>query len=77
MTTSFPPHPAEGKRVRSRSTGRVGLLSGQLSKHSPLPGYGPVTEVYVRPLGGGLEWVTSPDDIEVLSEGPSDYTGCR
>jgi hypothetical protein len=68
MSTSFCPHPAQGKRVRSRSTGRVGLLSGQISTRSPLAGYGPVTEVYVRPIGGGLEWVTSPDDIEVLSD---------
>ncbi|RAG84945.1 hypothetical protein DN069_14065 [Streptacidiphilus pinicola] len=67
MGVQFSPHPAQGKRVRSRSTGRVGVLVGQLSRRSGLPGCGPVTEVYVRPVGGGVEWVTTPDDIEVLS----------
>ena len=55
------PHPDQGRLVRSKATGQYGLLSAQIVHRGP---YGKVTEVYVRPEGGGVEWTAMPEDIE-------------
>lgn len=62
----FPRHPHEGARVRHRDTGLIGLIVGQVvSRSEVLPGV-LVTEVFVRPIGGGREWTAVPDELELL-----------
>jgi hypothetical protein len=58
----FLPHPLQGKPVRSISSKRTGVLVAQLVSRTDLGGM--VTQVFVRPVGGGYEWTTSPDDVE-------------
>lgn len=61
---SYPAHPAQGKRVRCTTTGRVGILYGQMVGETP-EGAG-VTRVFVRPLDGGVEWTARPDEVRPL-----------
>ncbi len=68
----FDTHPLAGRVVRSRSTGQVGVLTSQITRPPEDWGTHRVSEVYVRPVGGGIEWATSPDDIEPV---PDDVAG--
>jgi hypothetical protein len=58
----FPKHPHHGQLVRSRLTGRTGVVVGQVVHYERGR---KVVEVFVRPAGGGVEWSASPGDLEL------------
>lgn len=54
-----------GTVVRDLAADRVGVLQDVFDyKCSPLAGSGPRKVAFVRPVGGGLEWTTSPDQLQ-------------
>lgn len=51
--------------VRDRATDRVGeIVDMDLNRVFT----GRVTIVHLRPVGGGIEWTTSPDQIEKIGD---------
>ncbi|MFB7664856.1 hypothetical protein ACFC1R_13035 [Kitasatospora sp. NPDC056138] len=64
VSVSSPPHPGFGTKVRDRRDGRIGTIAGQLVEHDSENGRLLRRRVFVRPLGGGLEWEAEPKDLE-------------
>lgn len=61
----FDRHLLTDRLVRSKETGRVGILTGQITRPPQHGSSRRIVEVYVRPVGGGIEWVTTAADIEL------------
>ena len=57
-------HHCAGASVRHRTTGRTGVIIGQLVRRSREIGWVVSREVFVRPYGGGVEWSATPADLE-------------
>ncbi|WP_370154452.1 hypothetical protein [Streptacidiphilus sp. EB129] len=66
VTISTPLHPHLGHRVRHRTDGRTGTITGQLVEHLSLSDTVWRRRVFIRPLGGGIEFEADPTDLELL-----------
>lgn len=63
VSVSSPPHPHLGRAVRDRRDGRCGTISGQLVERDTETGRLLRRRIFVRPMGGGIEWEAAPQDL--------------
>ncbi|GAA2750760.1 hypothetical protein [Kitasatospora cinereorecta] len=71
VAVTNPAHPDHGRLVRHRRDGRSGTISGQLVERDGETGKLLGHRIFVRPVGGGIEWEAAPADLQLVGEHPS------
>ncbi|GAA2747143.1 hypothetical protein GCM10010440_41790 [Kitasatospora cinereorecta] len=75
ITVSAPVHANHGKLVRHRHNRMTGTIAGQLVERERDTGRLVSHRVFVRPVGGGIEWEAAPGDLELVDESQPDAPG--
>ncbi len=66
VTVTTPAHPDQGRQVRHRPDGRTGTITGQLVEHLSFDATFWRCRIFVRPAGGGTEFVADPQDLDLI-----------
>ncbi|MFI9271218.1 hypothetical protein ACIGXM_10970 [Kitasatospora sp. NPDC052896] len=59
----YGPHALDGELAADAVTGRRGVVTGQAVEYSRWTGKAVRCEVFLRPVGGGVEWTVDDHDL--------------